>query len=190
MLKQLLPALRFTLLFSLLTGLAYPLLVTGLSQLLFPEQANGTLVEKDGHVVGSQWIGQDFTMAKYFHARPSAAGTGYDARASSGSNLGPTSRKLIERVKTSEAQFRMENPDFVGLIPSDALTASGSGLDPHISPATAQAQVNRVASSRHIDVSQVQRLVDQYTETRTLGIFGEPRVNVVRLNIALDQQIH
>lgn len=188
MLRQLSSAMRLTLFFTVLTGLAYPALVTGLSQLLFPEQANGSLVSRNGRVVGSSLIGQTFTRAEYFHARPSAAGDGYDPRASSGSNLGPTSQKLVDRVKASEAQFRMENPDFSGTIPADALTASGSGLDPHISPATAQAQITRVANSRSVTPSQIQRLIDQYTEPRSLGILGEPRVNVLMLNIALDQQ--
>ena len=186
--RQLIPAVRFILLFTVLTGLAYPGIVTVLSQLLFPGQANGSLVTRDGRVVGSSLIGQNFTGPEYFHARPSAAGAGYDAGTSSGSNLGPTSQKLMDRVKASETEFRTENPDFDDAVPADALTASGSGLDPHISPATAEAQISRVARSRRADPSQVRQLVHRYTQTRTLGILGEPRVNVLLLNIALDEQ--
>jgi K+-transporting ATPase ATPase C chain len=189
MLRQIAPAFRLTLALSVLTGLIYPGFVTGLARLLFPHQANGSLVEKDGKVVGSSLIGQVFTRPEYFHGRPSAAGAnGYDSSASSGSNLGPTSQKLIDRTKASVEQFRAENPDFTGPIPADMLTASGSGLDPHISPASALAQVSRVANARGADRSAVQNLVDRYTEGRSLGFLGEPRVNVLLLNLALDQQ--
>src|SRR5713226_3002901 len=140
MFQQLLPGLRMTLLMTILTGLLYPGLVTGLCQLMFRDQANGSLVTVNGQVIGSSLLGQSFAKPEYFHPRPSAAGNGYDGTASSGSNLGPTSRKLIDRVKNDAASFRKENPDYNGPIPSDLLTASGSGLDPHISPASAEAQ--------------------------------------------------
>src|SRR5690349_20901705 len=149
MLKQIIPGLRITLAFTVLTGLLYPGIVTGLCQLLFRQQANGSLVQKDGRVVGSALIGQTFTRPEYFHSRPSAAGhDGYDASASTGSNLGPTSKKLIDRVKTDGAKIRQENPDYQRPIPADMATASASGLDPHISPAAAQVQVARVAKAR------------------------------------------
>ena len=185
--KQLLPGLRFTLLLTVLTGLAYPGLVTGLCQVLFPRQANGSLLSKDGRVVGSRLIGQNFTRSEYFQPRPSAAGSdGYDAAASSGSNLGPTSRKLADRVKASVEKFRKDNPDFTGAVPADLVTASGSGLDPHLSPAAAEAQVVRVAKARHVNPEQVRQLLTQFTEGRDLGFLGEPRVNVLLLNMALD----
>ena len=189
MFKQLLPAFRIMLFFTILTGFVYPGLVTVLSQMIFPKQANGSLISKNGEVVGSTLIGQNFAKPEYFHARPSAAGMGYDGAVSSGSNLGPTSQKLIDRVKASAEQFKKENPAFSDPIPADALTASGSGLDPHISPATAKAQVSRVAGARGVDSAQIQQLVDQLTEGRSLGFLGEPRVNVLALNLALDQQL-
>ena len=189
MFKQLLPALRIMLFFTILTGFVYPGLVTVLSQVIFPKQANGSLISKNGQVVGSSLIGQNFAKPEYFHTRPSAAGMGYDGAVSSGSNLGPTSQKLIDRVKASAEQFKAENPAFSDPIPADALTASGSGLDPHISPATAKAQVSRVADARGVDSAQIQQLVDQLTEGRSLGFLGEPRVNVLALNLALDQQV-
>jgi len=188
MFKELAPAFRMTLLFTVLTGIVYPGLVTVLGQGLFYDQANGSLVFIDRKAVGSRLIGQNFTKAEYFHPRPSAAGSGYDGASSSGSNLGPTNQKLIDRVKTSAEQFRQENPDFTGAIPADALTASGSGLDPHISPANAKAQLNRVAKARHLDAAQVEQLVSRFTEGRSFGFFGEPRLNVLLLNIALDEQ--
>lgn len=189
MFKQLLPAIRITLLFTVLTGLIYPGLVTALAQILFPREANGSLVFKNGQLVGSRLIGQNFTQPEYFHPRPSAAGAnGYDASSSSGSNLGPTSQKLSDRVKRAEEKFRIDNPNVDEPIPADALTASASGLDPHISPANAQAQVRRVAASRRIESVQVQQLVDRFTEARALGFLGEPRVNALLLNIALDEQ--
>jgi K+-transporting ATPase ATPase C chain len=187
--KQIMPGLRMTLWLTVLTGLIYPGLVTGLSQLIFPKQANGSLVEKDGHVVGSSLIGQNFTRPEYFQGRPSAAGNdGYDATASGGSNLGPTSQKLVDRTKASVEKFRKENPDFAGPLPADLLTASASGLDPHVSPASAAAQVARVAKARGVAADQVEQLVAQFSEGRDLGFLGEPRVNVLSLNMALDEK--
>jgi len=188
MLRQLEPALRFTLFFTVLTGLVYPGVVTGLTQMLFPRRANGSLIVVNGQVVGSSLIGQNFTKPEYFQPRPSAAGNGYDASASSGSNYGPTNQKLSDRVKASIDQFRKDNPDYRGAIPADLVTASASGLDPDISPASAEAQAPRVAKARGIALEQVQQLVAQNTRGRTLGFLGEPRVNVLELNLVLDRQ--
>jgi K+-transporting ATPase ATPase C chain len=189
MFQQLMPALRMVILLTVLTGLVYPGVVTGLCQVLFKDKANGSLVKVNGQIVGSSLIGQGFTKPEYFHGRPSAAGNdGYDASASTGSNLGPTSQKLYDRVKASADQFRKENPGFSGPIPADALTASGSGLDPHISIANAQAQLARVAQARSADPATIRKLVDAGTENRDFGLLGEPRVNVLKLNLVLDQQ--
>jgi K+-transporting ATPase ATPase C chain len=187
--KQLLPAVRITLTLTVLTGLLYPGVVTGLSQLLFPTAANGSLITQNGRIIGSALIGQNFTRAEYFQPRPSAAGNdGYDPTASSGSNFGPTSQKLADRVKASVEKFRKENPEYKGPIPADLLTASGSGLDPHLSPASAAAQAPRVARVRGVSPEQIQQLIAQSTEDRDLGFLGEPRVNVLRLNLALDDR--
>jgi len=189
MYQQLMPALRMTILLTVLTGFLYPGVVTALCQVLFRNQANGSLVKINGQVVGSSLLGQNFTKPEYFHGRPSAAGNdGYDPTASGGSNLGPTSQKLYDRVKASADQFRKENPAFSGSIPADALTASGSGLDPHISIANAQAQVARVAQARGANPDIIRKLVDAGTESRDLGFLGESRINVLKLNLALDQQ--
>lgn len=188
MLRQLMPAFRFTVLFTVLTGFVYPGLVTALCQLLFPNQANGSLIEKNGRIVGSRLIAQKFTRPEYFHARPSAAGSGYDAAASGGSNLGPTSRELFNRVQAEADRFRVENPDFNGLIPVDIVTASGSGLDPHVSPASADAQVSRVAKARRTDPARINQLIARCTSGRAFGFLGEPGVNVLELNLALDEQ--
>ncbi len=183
------PAFRITVVMTILTGLIYPALVTGVAQVLFPSQANGSLVTRDGKVVGSTLIGQNFIRPEYFHPRPSHAGAGYDASLSSGSNFGPTNQKLFDRVRASVEQYRTENPDHTGPIPADAVTASGSGLDPHISPANADIQSARVARARGIDVAAVRQVVTEVTEKPWLGFIGEPRVNVLRLNLTVDQRL-
>jgi K+-transporting ATPase ATPase C chain len=185
---QIAPAFRITLLMTILTGLVYPGIVWGLCQLLFPHRANGSLVEAQGRIVGSALIGQNFTKPIYFHPRPSAAGNGYDATASGGSDLGPTNQKLIDRVKTDLEKFRNDNPQYQGPIPADLLTTSGSGLDPDLSPASALAQAPRVAKERGATLEQVRNLITQNTQGRTLGFLGEPRVNVLALNMELDRQ--
>jgi len=177
------PALVLLLLLTLLTGLAYPLAVTGIAGLVFPDQASGSLIRRNGKVVGSQLIGQRFVSAGYFHGRPSAAGAdGYDAMASGGSNLGPTSKALIIRVQADVAALDVRHEP----IPADLVTASASGLDPHISPAAAALQVGRVATARRWPAERVRAAVAEATEQRLFGLFGEPRVNVLRLNLALD----
>jgi K+-transporting ATPase ATPase C chain len=187
--QQLLPGLRMMLVLTLLTGLIYPLAVTGLCQVLFPDQANGSLKTVNGQVVGSSLIGQNFTKPEYFQPRPSAAGNdGYDGMASGGSNLGPTNQKLIDRVKASVDKFHKENPEYTGPLPADLVTASGSGLDPHISPASAVAQLDRVARARGFSRDQIRALIAAHTEGRDLGVLGEPRVNVLLLNLDLDRQ--
>ncbi len=189
MLSQLWPALRINIFLTILLGVAYPLAVTGVSQIIFPHQANGSLITKGDRVIGSELIGQNFTRPEYFQPRPSAAGNdGYDPTASGGFNYGPTNQKLIDRVKASVDKFHKENPDYTGPIPADMLTGSASGLDPDISPASAQAQAARVAKARGISPDQLNQLVAQYTKSADLGLLGEPRVNVLKLNLALDQQ--
>lgn len=184
MLSHLRPAAVMLLLMTLLTGLAYPLAITGIGQVVAPHTANGSLLTSDNTIIGSSLIGQAWTSDKYFRGRPSAAGSGYDASASSGSNLGPTSAKLMDRIKADAAALRQQSAS--GAIPADAVMASGSGLDPDISPAFALLQVPRVATARGLPAEQVTKLVTEHTENRQLGLFGEPRVNVLLLNMALD----
>jgi len=190
MFNQLVPAFRMTALLTIVTGLLYPGAVTGVCQILFHDKADGSLIVKDGAVRGSTLMGQTFVKPEYFHLRPSAAGTdGYDPTASSGSNLGPTSQKLFDRLKASSEQFRKENPDYKGAIPADAITASGSGLDPEISIANAEAQVARVAKARGAQADQIEQLVASATQQRELGFLGEARVNAVVLNLKLDETL-
>ena len=187
--RQIAPAFRLMLVVTVLTGLIYPGLVTALCRVFFPWQANGSMLKAGGKEVGSAHIGQNFSKPEYFHPRPSAAGNdGYDATASTGSNYGPTSQKLIDRVRASLEQFRKENPDYTGPIPADLLTASGSGLDPDISPASAEAQAPRVAKARGLSLEQVNDLITQNTKGPDLGFLGASRVNVLELNLKLDQQ--
>lgn len=187
MFRQFLPAIRITLVMTLLTGFIYPGVVTALAHAIFPKQAAGSLIVKDGKVIGSGLIGQKFTRPEYFHGRPSAAGDGYDAANSSGSNLGPTSQKLADRVRADAAAFRKENPGVTGPLPADLVTASASGLDPHISPASALVQVARVAAARGVTAERVMQILEQHIEGRQFGFLGDPRVNVLRLNLAMDQ---
>jgi K+-transporting ATPase ATPase C chain len=185
--NQLRPAIVMTLVLCVITGLIYPGVVTGIAQVIFPRQANGSLVSAGGRVVGSELIGQTFTQPYYFHSRPSAAGSGYDATASGGTNKGPTDAKLADTLIAQAVDSAIKNDGAVkGRIPTDMVTSSASGLDPHISPANAYLQLARVARARHADSTAVRALLDRHVEGRQFGFFGEPRVNVLLLNIALD----
>lgn len=184
-------ALLMLLVFSVLTGVLYPLAVTGITQALFPSQANGSLIRRDGAVLGSALIGQPFSEAKYFWSRPSATTPfPYDPQSSGGSNLGPTNPALLDQVKDRVTALRAADPQQSGPVPVDLVTASASGLDPDISPAAAEYQVPRVAEARHMSEKQVRALVEKYTHARQLGFLGEPRVNVLELNLALDAMQH
>ena len=182
--KNFITAVCFALVTTVIFGLVYPLLVTGLSQLLFPGKANGQLIEQNGRVIGSRIIGQNFTEPGYFHSRPSAAGAGYDPTSSGSNNLGPTNKALIDRVATDVEKTRAENPS--APVPIDLVTVSGSGLDPDISPAAAEFQIPRVAMERGMSPDELRQLVHKHIEGRQLGFLGEPRVNVLELNLDLD----
>ena len=184
--KNLTAAVLMTIVTTLILGIVYPLVITGIAQVAFPDKANGQLIERNGKVVGSRIIGQGFSSPGYFHARPSAAGMGYDAANSAGSNLGPTNKKLVDAVKANVEAAHKENPD--APVPIDLVTTSASGFDPHITPAAADFQVPRIARERGMSEPDVRRLVDAHTEARQLGFFGEPRVNVLELNLALDSE--
>jgi len=186
--KNLITAMMMTLVTTVLLGFIYPLVVTALAQILFPRQANGEMLRRDGRVIGSRLIGQPFSSDRYFHSRPSAAGAGYDAANSAGSNLGPTNAKLISRVDTYAAALQKENPS--APVPVDLVTTSASGLDPDITPAAAYFQVPRVARARGLSEERVRALVAVHVLPRQLGFLGEPRVNVLELNLALDQEAH
>lgn len=185
--KNLLIAVLMTIATTVLLGVVYPLVVTLLAQVLFHDKANGQLVSKNGELIGSRIIGQQFVSDKYFHSRPSAAGNGYDAANSSGSNLGPTNQKLLDRIKSDVAIAQADNPDTP--VPVDLVTTSGSGLDPDISPAAALFQVPRIARVRGITQDQARTLVQRHIQQREFGILGEPRVNVLELNLALDEKM-
>jgi potassium-transporting ATPase KdpC subunit len=183
--RNLITAILYTLVTTVIFGIAYPFVVTGIAQVLFKDKANGQLLQGNGQLIGSRIIGQPFTAAGYFHSRPSAAGNGYDAANSSGSNYAPTNKKLIDRVAGDVSALQLDHPNTD--VPIDLVTTSGSGLDPDITPAAAEFQVSRIARERGLGEDAVRRLVAQHTQGRQLGFLGEPRVNVLELNLALDQ---
>jgi len=184
--KNLITATLMTIATTILLGVIYPLVITGLAQLIFPRQANGQLILKDGKLIGSSIIAQGFSSPGYFHPRPSFAGNGYDPTNTNGSQLGPTNQKLVDRVKGDVANAQAENPSMP--VPIDLVTGSGSGLDPHITPASAEFQLARVAKERTTTVEQLRALVQKHTQGRQLGFLGEPRVNVLALNLELDER--
>jgi K+-transporting ATPase ATPase C chain len=184
--KNLVTAILMTIVTTVLLGIIYPLLVTGIAQVAFPSQANGQLIKRNGELIGSSIIGQGFTSAGYFHSRPSAAGNGWDAANSGGSNLGPTNRNLINRVKSDVAYNQADNPGIP--VPIDLVTTSASGFDPHITPAAAEFQLPRIAKARGISVEQLKALVAKHTEARQLGFLGEVRINVLELNLDLEEK--
>jgi len=187
--QEILPGLRIKIFMTILFGVVYPLVVTGIAQVLFPHRANGSLVTSGGQIIGSELIGQNFAKPEYFQPRPSAAGNdGYDGTASAGSNFGPTNQKLVDRMKTSIEKFRKDNPDYKGPIPADLLTTSASGLDPHLSPASALSQAPRIAKVRGVPQAKVEALIAAAIEPPDLVILGEPRVNVLKLNLELDRE--
>lgn len=186
MLSELRAMLVSFLALTVLTGVVYPLAITGIAQVAFPHQANGSVLMRDGRAVGSSLIGQPFDDARYFWGRPSAASPAYNAAASTGSNLGPTNPALFDAVRQRVEQMRLAHPDRTGPVPVELVTASASGLDPHIGPAAAEYQVTRVARGRGLSEDRVRALVEEHTEGRTFGLLGEPRVNVLKLNLALD----
>ena len=182
--KHFITSILMTIVTTVLLGLVYPFVVTGIAQLIFPKQANGSLITANGKIVGSRLIGQPFSSPGYFRSRPSAAGTGYDASNSGGSNLGPTNKMLVDRMAGDVQKAQAENPS--ALVPMDLVTTSGSGLDPHISPEAAEFQVPRIAQERNVSEADVRALIANHTEGRQLGFLGEPRVNVLELNLDLD----
>ncbi len=184
--KNLITAVLMTIATTILLGIVYPLVVTGIAQAVFPNQANGQLIERNGQLVGSSIIGQEFSGKGYFHSRPSAAGNGYDAANSAGSNLGPTNRKLIDRVRQDVSELQAHNPGQP--VPIDLVTTSASGIDPNITPAAAEYQLGHVARERGIPIDQLEVLVAKHTEGRQFGVLGEPRVNVLELNLELDKR--
>jgi len=184
--KNLITAVLMTIATTILLGIVYPLVVTGIAQVIFPKQANGQLIQRDGKTVGSKIIGQGFSGLGYFHSRPSAAGNGYDAANSAGSNFGPTNQKLIDRVKGDVASAQADNPDTS--VPIDLVTTSASGFDPHITPAAADFQLGRIVKERGTTIDQLHALIAKHTEDRQLGVLGEPRVNVLELNLELDER--
>jgi K+-transporting ATPase ATPase C chain len=184
--RNLVTAVLMTIVTTILLGLVYPLVVTGLAQVLFRDKANGQLIERNGKTIGSRIIGQAFSSPGYFHSRPSAVGSGYDAASSSGTNLGPTNKKLVDAVKAGVEAARTDNPNVP--VPIDLVTSSASGLDPHLSPDAALFQIPRVASARRVSESEVRAIVESHVDGRQLGFLGEPRVNVLLLNLALDER--
>ena len=183
--RNIITAALYTIVTTIIFGLIYPFAITGIAQLIFKDKANGQLIQQNGQLIGSRIIGQTFTGAAYFHSRPSFAGTGYDAANSSGSNYAPTNKKLIDRVTTDVTALQQDHPNTD--IPIDLVTASGSGLDPHITPAAADFQAARIANERHLTEAAVHQLIARHTEGRQLGFLGEPRVNVLELNLDLDR---